>query len=176
MRPKLGEESAMGATLPRRRGRGLLVESLADETIVYDTTRHKAHCLSRLATLIWSRCDGQTTMAAMVEVLRGELGVPADETLVRSALGQLERLHLLEPAPAGATRAEAPLSRRDLARVLARYGIAATLVATIVSPTTAAAASCVKAGKACMRKGVVIGTCCPKLSCSRVRGNRVLCQ
>src|SRR5438132_4517564 len=132
----------METTLPRRGAKGLLVETLTDETVVYDTKRHKAHCLGRTASLVWSRCDGRTTVAAMAEVLRDALGVPADERLVRLTLGQLERLGLLQDDSPGPAADGVPRSRRELARRLAGYGISTALIVTIASPTAAAAGSC----------------------------------
>src|SRR5947209_6373369 len=106
----------MGATLPSRRAKGLLVEALADETVVYDTARHEAHCLSPVAALVWSRCDGRTTVSAMAEALRDALGVPADEALVRLTLGQLERLGLLQGDSPGPAAGDVPRTRRELIR------------------------------------------------------------
>lgn len=165
----------MGTTFPARRANGLLVEALADETIVYDTRSHEAHCLGPTASLVWSLCDGRTTVAAMAGALRDGLGIAADERLVRLTLGQLERLGLLERDSPGPAAADVPRSRRELARLVAAYGIPA-LVMTIASPKPAAAASCLAAGQDCVRKGVVLGRCCTGLSCSQTHGNAISCQ
>lgn len=165
----------MAATLPRKRAEGLLVEVLDRETIVFDTRRHKAHCLNEVASLVWSRCDGRTTVAQTVQALRDQTGVSADEELVQLALAQLARRGLLEKdthtEPAGV-----PSTSRALTRRMALYGLSTGLIMTITAPEAAAAASCIKAGGTCFQKGKVIGPCCPGLSCSHVQGNRIKCE
>lgn len=162
--------------MPRRRAKDVLVETLSDETVVYDTKRHKAHCLNEVASLVWSRCDGRTTVAATAQALRDELGLPADERLVRSTVVQLERLGLLEVDSPRPTVSGGPRTRRELARLLAFYGISTTLIVTIAAPPAAAAASCLANGQVCMRSGVVLGKCCAPLTCSQVMGNRIKCR
>jgi hypothetical protein len=44
--------------LPQARTEGLTVRELAEETLVYDKERHKAHCLNRTAACVWKHCDG----------------------------------------------------------------------------------------------------------------------
>jgi hypothetical protein len=39
--------------LPRVRKKNLIIDELADEVLVYDLDRHKAHCLNRTAALVW---------------------------------------------------------------------------------------------------------------------------
>jgi hypothetical protein len=135
--PKLLLEVAH--VLPLRRDKGLLTEELPGETIVYDTTNHQVHCLNPTATLVWRHCNGRTSTAKMAEILRKELNVPADETLVRMTLERLTEANLLrEPWPV-----TAGITRRQASKQLAKYGIAAAaaLVATITAPTVAQAAS-----------------------------------
>jgi hypothetical protein len=127
--------------MPRARERALVIERLADETLVYDLERHRAHCLNRTATLVWDGCDGRTSPAVTAARLERELQVPGGEALVVSALQQLARARLLLDTPAAA----AP-SRRELLRGLGLGAAAAMLlpaVESIVAPTAAQAASCV---------------------------------
>src|SRR5262245_12804586 len=125
---------------PTRREKGLLTEELPSETIVYDTTNHKVHCLNAVATLVWQHCDGRTSEAALAKILHRELGQPADEDMVRVTLEKLAEAGLLEgeaPAFADAT------SRREAMKGLAKFGVAAAaaLVATIAAPSVAQAGS-----------------------------------
>jgi hypothetical protein len=128
-----------------RRTQGLLIEELPEETVVYDTTRHEAHCLNRAATLVWHHCDGRTSPSEMAEILRKELDLPADETMVRLILEQLEELHLLlEERPAGSVRS----TRRNAAKQLALIGLS-SVVMTIAVPLPAAHASTTCGGMTC---------------------------
>ena len=131
--------------VPRAREDRLVVQELPDEVLVYDLTRHKAHCLNRTAALIWRHCDGQTTVAEMATLLQKELKSPVDEAVVWLALERLGRARLLHERvtpPAGAAR----FSRREVIRKLVLVGglsVLLPVVSSIVAPTAAQAASCV---------------------------------
>lgn len=133
---------------PRARKDGLVVEELPDELLVYDLDRHKAHCLNETAALIWKRCDGRTTVAAMARAVAGELKAPVGEEVVRFALDQLDRSCLLEGWAPRSERGK--LSRREAMR---RLGLAAALavpvVTSIVAPTAADAVTCGGFGAPC---------------------------
>jgi hypothetical protein len=101
---------------PLARQDDLMVEELADETVVYDVQRDKVHRLNRTAALIWRQCDGHTTVAAMVPRLEKALNLPVDEAVIWLALERLGRADLLRerlPRPAVAR-----LTRRELVRQL----------------------------------------------------------
>ena len=135
--------------MPRARARGLVIERLADETLVYDLRRHRAHSLNGAATLVWEGCDGRTTLAAAAARLERELHVTGGEALVLSGLRQLARAHLLAESPA-MEPIEGVTSRRELLRALGLGAAASALlpaVETIVSPTVAQAASCFTAAE-----------------------------
>ena len=140
---------------PRRRKKGLAVQNLANEVLVYDLERHRAHCLNEAAALVWRQCDGETSVSEMTRMLKEKLDVPADPELVRYALDRLAKAHLLESSPA-----PAKYSRRDFIARLKKLGLAASValpvVSSIVSPTPAHAMSCVPAGNC-----GVAGDCTP---------------
>ncbi len=132
------------ALMPRARQDELVVEELPDETLVYDLKRHKANCLNRTAALVWQHCDGQTSVADVAALLEEQLATPTDEAVVWMALDRLGRAHLLsEPVTLPADRAQ--YSRREVLRTLRRVAGISLLpvVASIVAPRAAAAASCV---------------------------------
>ncbi len=119
----------------------LLVEAVGEELVVYDPERHRAHYLNRTAALVWQDCDGRTNVAEVATLLARELGLPADEKVVRQALEQLEKARLVrEPLP---RRSEgAKLSRRDVVRKLGLVGALSCLmpvVSSIIAPTPAIA-------------------------------------
>lgn len=151
---------------PLARTRGLVVNELPEEIVVYDRESHKAHCLNRTAALVWRRCDGRTHPARIAALVSRDLKSPVGEDLVWYALEQLAKDNLLAervvPRAASADAAAVPaarLSRRELVR---RLGLAAVvalpLITTIVAPTPveAAASNCVDCN------GVL---CCPPASC-----------
>jgi len=124
--------------LPLRREADLLVEELADETVVYDRARNKAHCLNRSAALVWRHCDGRTTVAEMAAILHAELDLPADAAVVRLALDRLAGCHLLQDT---SRTDEVRASRRDLIRKFGVAAVALPVVMTILAPNAATAGS-----------------------------------
>jgi coenzyme PQQ synthesis protein D (PqqD) len=137
-------------TLPRARRRSELVtRELAGELLIYDRNSNEAHCLNSTAALVWSNCDGQTTIAEMARLLEVEMKTPVADEIVWFALTQLEKSSLLQEPCARPLRAN-QTSRRALVK---RLGIAAAvsvpLVSSIIAPTAAAAASCLPTNVLC---------------------------
>ena len=143
---------------PPARRAGLLIQAIDDEVIVYDTERHKAHCLNRTAALVWEHCDGQATVADLARRLTQELQSPVAPAAVWLAVEQLGKARLLSERP----QPPRGHSRRE---VLKQLGVAAALamplVTTIVTPVAAQGASCVGEGQAC----TTTSQCCPPLIC-----------
>jgi hypothetical protein len=118
----------------------LSVEPLGDETLVYDLSNNKAHCLNRTAAAVWRLCDGQTSVADMTASLRHQLGANVDEDVVQAALQELTKTNLLQegmPALQPGFLGSA-MSRREIS---IRAGIMVPVVASILVPRPAAAAS-----------------------------------
>ncbi|HXG65035.1 MAG TPA: PqqD family protein [Blastocatellia bacterium] len=132
---------------PHARKEGLIVQELADEVLVYDLERHKAHCLNRTAAWIWKQCDGQTTVGQIARRLEQETGRPVDEDVVWLGLEQLGKARLL---PQRVTRDGNKVTRRD---VMKKVGIAAAVglpvITSIVAPTAAQAATQFPSGACC---------------------------
>src|ERR1700733_15841121 len=97
--------------LPKARTAKLSVRSLAEETLVYDLEQHKAHSLNAAAAFVWRHCDGQTSIEELAGLLQADLGLPYSEELVRLALDQLARRHLLQEAAPSPLSTSARLSR-----------------------------------------------------------------
>src|SRR3989304_1386272 len=112
---------------PHRRKRGLAVQTLADEVLVYDLERHRAHCLNETAAVVWRHCDGKTSVPQMARILQRELDAPADRELVRYALDRPARGHLLEGPPASAR-----YTRRGFMGRLKKRGLAASVMLPVV--------------------------------------------
>jgi hypothetical protein len=114
---------------PKAREEDLLIKELAEETVVYDRKRNEAHCLNRTAALIWRHCDGQTSAAELVTLLR-KRDLPADEAVVWLALDRLENAHLLQEPLA---RSDEAVSRRQVMRKLGTVGGLAILLPQVAS-------------------------------------------
>ena len=145
---------------PRARKEGLVVQQLADEILVYDQERFKAHCLNHPAALVWKHCDGKKTASEIAQALRHEVGSPVDEELVWLALSQLGKSRLLTEQvmmPEG----QAGISRREVMR---RVGIAAAValpvVTSILAPRAAQAINCKTSGQPCTTGPQCCSTVC----------------
>jgi hypothetical protein len=150
--------------MPKARRNQLLVQELADETLVFDETNQKAHCLNETAALVWRNCDGRTSVAKLARIVGAEIGGDVSEQVVWLALNQLKRSRLLETrftTPQPVTR----ISRRELTRALGFAAVVALpLVTSMIVPSAVAAAStCGKDFDACSGSGQ--GTCCAGLVC-----------
>lgn len=138
-----------GQLYPRARQDELVIQELADEVLVYDLERNKAHCLGHTAAMVWKHCDGQKTIAELAQVTGGELQTPVAEDVVWLALEQLGRARLLQERVARPAAASGSgLTRRQL---MGRVGAvaAAAVVTSIIAPTPAEAFSCVPDGGDC---------------------------
>lgn len=151
---------------PRARADGLVVRSLAGETLVYDLERHRVHCLNRTTALVWRCCDGRSDVVRIASRVARETAAPADEALVWLALRQLDKARLLQDR---LHRGETPqLSRREVARRLGLSVALLPLIATVLAPTPAEAAACSAAtnrdiGCPCTSVAQCVATCttCP---------------
>lgn len=121
------------------RREGLVVQEMPDETLVYDLSRHSAHCLNETAAFVWNHCDGGTKPAKIAALMTKKWRKPVSEDVVWLALKQLRRANLLDDPPVSHVQ-KMDASRR--AAVL-KLGLAAALpiVTSIVSPTAAQAAT-----------------------------------
>lgn len=122
---------------PVARDEGLLVEHLADETVVYDSETKDAHCLSPLAAAVFAHCDGETSVEQLAALASERLGEPVDEPRVIDALVQLQERDLLAVPPGDG------LSRRQMigksAAVAGGVVFGAPLITSIAAPTAAMA-------------------------------------
>lgn len=134
---------------PKARRDKLVIQELADEVLVYDMERDKAHCLNQTAAMVWRHCDGQTSVATIASRMATELKAPVDERMVWFALDQLGRDSLLEKTLAPPASMSG-MTRREMVRVLGLAAVVAVPVITsIVAPTTAQAVSCLANGQPC---------------------------
>jgi hypothetical protein len=141
---------------PRARVEGLVTRQLeSGETVVYDRSRDRVHCLNRTAALVWQHCNGTNTLRELGEMLQRETGLPSDDAVVDLALGELRKAKLLDEAPERLGDAPTVTRRQALERIGYGAAIAAMLpvVASLVAPKPAAAASCLPVGAGCGSNG-----------------------
>jgi hypothetical protein len=126
------------------------VESVGDETVVYDTNTSEAHCLKSLAAAVFTYADGSRTAADIAELAAYRMGTPVTEAEVKDAVAQLDSRALLDAGPV-VVRNGNGISRRDaLKRFGAVAGVAAAtpLIAT-VSASAAPGDSLIPTGGCC---------------------------
>ena len=144
---------------PRARTEDLVVSEVDGEVLIYDTRRHRAHCLNGPAASVWQHCDGQRSVEELAAMVQPTDGTEAE--IVQFALRQLDRAHLLEDR---LEETSGQITRQQLLRKAGKTGAAVALlpvVASIVSPTIAAAASCVPKGSSCSG----LTSCCSGCAC-----------
>jgi hypothetical protein len=76
------------------------------EIIVQDTAKGIVHFLNPTATVVWKRCDGETTLQECEDFLRASFNVPAEVDLVediRKVLNDFSRKGLVEETGASFT-------------------------------------------------------------------------
>ncbi len=128
---------------PKARSEELLIEEVAGELVVYDCQSQQAHRLNATAAFVWRHCDGQHSIAELVELVATEFTAAASDAAVRLAIELLQQAGLLEntqPQPADAF----DTSRRKALQKLSLTGaltVIAPIVATLAAPTPAQAGS-----------------------------------
>lgn len=127
------------AVVPTARSNRLVLEHLADETLIYDLERDEAHHLNSTAAAVFALCDGRATVAQVAEGAGERLGQAVSTDAVSEALEGLAAVNLLDGAP----QTEPGVSRREVVRKAALVGAgaaaAAPLIESIVAPTPAMA-------------------------------------
>jgi len=133
---------------PVARAEGLVIESVGDETVVFDVDSKEAHCLKSLAAAVFMYADGNRTASDIAELAAYRMGTPVTEVEVNDAVAQLDSRSLLDAGPVVVRNG---ISRRTaLKRFGAVAGVAAAtpLIAT-VSANAAAGDSKIPTGGCC---------------------------
>src|SRR6266404_4693507 len=130
---------------PKARRSQLVIRELASETLVYDESNHQAHCLNQTAAFVWKHCDGRRSISTVARLMEKKMNAAVSEQTVRFAIKQLEQSSLLEASQSGPARLP-QTSRRELMRTLGVSAVALPIVASVVAPSAASAASCVAVG------------------------------
>lgn len=154
----------------------LLVESLPEETLVYDLDRHRAHCLNPQAALLLEMADGTRSLEDLARILDQTFPEPTTQDAVRVGLDRLRRAGLLAWEGSVATGESAPpppQSRRTAIRKMATLGLVLPAVMTVVSPAAAQGTGLVP-GRC--RTPADVGNCCRnRKTCIQVGPDRFRC-
>ena len=116
---------------PLARRDALLLQSVGDQLVVYDQKRQRLHVLSRSAALVWQHCDGGRDVGQLADIVGRELGAPAGDDVILSALQQLDAAELLIARPGSTTSADSVTRREMMSRALG--GLAAGVLLPVVT-------------------------------------------
>jgi Coenzyme PQQ synthesis protein D (PqqD) len=111
----------MARVKPRART-DLDVVEVEGEAVVYDPSARQAHYLNHSAALVFSLCDGETTIFDMADAIVDVYEMPFDEvdSQVRKLLRDLRQLGILEGSaqtPAEAEPSEEEIDERGRIRI-----------------------------------------------------------
>jgi len=81
---------------PLARRENLVIQEASEETLIYDLSLDKAHCLNQTAAAVWKVCDGENTISDIAKTLKNDFGTNVPEDLIWLAIDQLSKENLLE--------------------------------------------------------------------------------
>jgi hypothetical protein len=122
---------------PLARDENVVVESVGDETVIYDLDTHVAHALKPLAAAVYLYADGKNTVAEIAELASYRLATTISESDAEDALAQLDAISMLSSP---LLDVHSGMSRRTALKTFAATGASTMLV---LSVATAAASACV---------------------------------
>jgi hypothetical protein len=125
-------------SLPCQISQLVTVQTVGDETLVFDGARNRAFCLNKISGLVWTLADGRRTPAQVADAATRELMQPVSEEIVRFALSELKRDGLLLDASAMADLHA--VSRRQMVVKLGKTAaIMLPIVTAVFAPKAAQA-------------------------------------
>jgi hypothetical protein len=154
-------QSRLNAPLARKKG--LVIEELGDELLVYDLDDKHAHCLTPLAARVWRECDGRTRP----EAIASRLGLEVAE--VTHAVAELDRCELFD-AP---KLKNGGMSRRDFGLKVTKVAVATAAVPVILSIAAPAVAATISQEVKC--NAFAPGGTNSCAICNQPTGNNTLC-
>lgn len=145
---------------PTARRRGLVVQQVRNELLVYDLDNDRAHCLNETAAAIWRACDGKSHLLEIRQNVSAYLQTEIAGEVVQMALGELSEHDLLENKSDFTFN---PISRREVIRKIGIASMAALpIVTSLAVPKSVMAAtscSCVTAIDCLLQSGCPIDLC-----------------
>lgn len=151
---------------PKTREKGIVIQNLDDEILVYDLESNKAFCLNKTTSAIWQKCTGELSVEAIVPEVQKDFGTSVTKELVALAIEQLKNDNLLESGENVSTILDG-LSRREMVRRVGFMSVVALpLVSSLVAPNAinAMSVTCPAPGGAptcpCTTNGSCDDNCC----------------
>jgi hypothetical protein len=127
---------------PKSRTDEIVVQEMNGEILVYDLRDNRAMCLNETSSAVWKACDGSNSVADIAARV-------GNEDIVWLALAELKKEKLIDSMPGTPADFEG-LSRREVIKKIGLGSmIALPIIAGLVAPTAANAASSCVAGGAC---------------------------
>jgi len=146
--------------LPNARKRGLVVQELPNEVLVYDLERDEAHCLNETAAAVWRACDGKKSVPEIASAVRFSLGEHVSDDVIWLALDQLSEHRLLEEEISSSFSGQ---SRRE---VLKRIGVASMVALPIIASLAAPRSVLANVSCACaVQSDCQLQPNCPQIQC-----------
>jgi hypothetical protein len=147
---------------PGRSTPAVLQRRIGSETIVYDRSAHRAHCLGPIAFTVWRSWEAGAPASEIADLVDEETGERVGVVAVELALRRLRRAGLLR-RPDGPHAVETPAvgpsnagRREALRRVATLAGLAVASIA-VPAPEAAAATCTRQVGQSCQ----LSSECCP---------------
>ncbi len=122
--------------LPKARVEGLVLRTVGQDLVIYDKAADKSHTLNETAALIFRACDGTRGVAELAALLPEGGEASERESLVWSAIAQLNRGDLLVEKVA----VPGEMNRRESFAKLAA-AVALPVVLSMLAPKKAQAVS-----------------------------------
>lgn len=124
---------------PQARDENVVVESVGDETVIYDLDTHVAHALKPLAAAVYAYADGKNTAAEIAELASYRLATAVSEADVVEAIAQLEAISMIT---APVLNVRTGLSRRQALKSFAAAGAGSVLVMSVATSAASACYTC----------------------------------
>jgi len=145
---------------PLARKKDIVVQTLENESLVYDLKSSKAFCLNETSAAVWKKCDGVRSLSDITKELQVEIDPSIDINFVRLALEQFRKDNLLENKSEFSSLFEG-ISRRDVIRKVGLSSLVALpLVSSLVAPSAIYAQSNA-CGGACQCPNATVNFCSP---------------
>ncbi len=120
--------------LPIARTTDLAIKNVEDETLIYDLKTHRALCLNKTSSLIWTHCDGNTSVKDIAKKYK------LNWETIELALDEFQKNNLLK----NQVETQVPtdrIARRKFMMKAGAMAMALPLVTMIVAPPAVAAQS-----------------------------------
>jgi len=120
---------------PTARIRGIVVQELSGEVLVYDMDTDQAHCLNESAAIVWKACDGSNTVSNIIRQFESVGLGKVTEDFVWLAIDQLNENGLMENEIAPRFTIQ---SRRQVLKTIGLVSVVALpVVASLLAPKRA---------------------------------------